>query len=69
MVTFSSSFIRFINLVIFSFQLDVYKSDFEMERQARQDIANEREELLSDLKLLQRRNQQLIDEAQSRYVI
>lgn len=50
------------------FQLDVYKSDFEMERQSRQDIANEREELLSDLKLLQRRNQQLIDEAQSRYV-
>jgi len=48
--------------------LDVYKSDFEMERQARQDIANEREELLSDLKLLQRRNQQLIEEAQSRYV-
>jgi len=47
-------------------QLDVYKSDFEMERQARQDIANEREEILSDLKLLQRRNQQLIDESQSR---
>ncbi|XP_037046614.1 NF-kappa-B essential modulator isoform X2 [Bradysia coprophila] len=47
-------------------QLDVYKSDFEMERQSRQDIANEREELLSDLKLLQRRNQQLIEEAQSR---
>lgn len=52
----------------FFFQLDVYKSDFEMERQSRQDIANEREELLSDLKLLQRRNQQLIDEAQSRYL-
>lgn len=37
-----------------------------MERQSRQDIANEREELLSDLKLLQRRNQQLIEEAQQR---
>lgn len=38
-----------------------------MERSSRQDLASEREDLLTDLKLLQRRNQQLIDEAQARY--
>lgn len=45
--------------------MDIYKSDFEIERSSRQDLASEREELLADLKLLQRRNQQLIDEARS----
>lgn len=49
-------------------QLDVYRTDFESERSSRQDMANEREEILSDLKLLQRRNQQLIEESQARYV-
>lgn len=49
-------------------QLDIYRNDFEIERQSRQDLASEREELLSDLKLLQRRNQQLIEEAQSRSI-
>lgn len=38
-----------------------------MERSSRQELASEREDLLTDLKLLQRRNQQLIDEAQARY--
>lgn len=38
----------------------MYREDFETERKSRQDIASEREELLSDLKLLQRRNEELM---------
>lgn len=47
--------------------MEIYRNDFEMERSSRQNLASEREDLLTDLKLLQRRNQQLIDEAQARY--
>lgn len=46
--------------------MEVYKHDFDIEREARQELANERDEILSDLKLLQRRNQQLIEEAQAK---
>lgn len=45
-------------------QLVVYKTDFEIERTSRQDLASEREDLLSDLKLLQRRNAELLEQAQ-----
>lgn len=42
-------------------QMEVYKSDFMMERQARQEIAAEKELILTDLKMLQRRNQVLTE--------
>lgn len=47
-------------------QLELYRVDFEAEKKSRLDIQEEREEILSDLKLLQRRNQQLIEEANKR---
>lgn len=46
-------------------QLDIYKTDFEAERSARADLASEKDRILGDLKLLQKRNQQLIDEVQN----
>lgn len=49
-------------------QLDIYKVDFEAERSARAELASEKDHILSDLKLLQKRNQQLIDEIQNRRV-
>lgn len=39
-----------------------------MERNARQSLAGEKEQLLTDLKMLQRRNQQFIEELSSRRV-
>lgn len=48
--------------------MEVYKDDFETERQARQDLAGEKDQILSDLQLLQKRNQALIEEAQSKYI-
>lgn len=42
-------------------QMEVYKTDFMMERQARQEIAAEKELILTDLKMLQRRNQLLTE--------
>lgn len=45
-------------------QLDIYKTDFEAERTARAELASEKDRILSDLKLLQKRNQQLIEEVQ-----
>lgn len=41
-------------------QLEVFRDDFETERKSRQEMASEREEILSDLKLLQRRNEELM---------
>lgn len=46
-------------------QLDIYKNDFEAERTARAELASEKDRVLTDLKLLQRRNQQLIEEVQN----
>ncbi|XP_055630728.1 NF-kappa-B essential modulator-like isoform X2 [Toxorhynchites rutilus septentrionalis] len=46
-------------------QLDIYKNDFEAERTARAQLASEKDRALSDLKLLQKRNQQLIEEVQN----
>lgn len=42
-------------------QMEVYKTDFMMEREARQEIAAEKELILTDLKMLQRRNQVLTE--------
>lgn len=46
-------------------QLDIYKNDFEAERTARAELASEKDRILTDLKLLQKRNQQLIEEVQN----
>lgn len=46
-------------------QLDIYKVDFEAERSARGELASEKDRILADLKLLQKRNQQLIEEVQN----
>lgn len=46
-------------------QLDIYKNDFEAERTARSELASEKDRVLTDLKLLQKRNQQLIEEVQN----
>ncbi|XP_075981479.1 NF-kappa-B essential modulator kenny isoform X2 [Anticarsia gemmatalis] len=40
-------------------QLDLYKSDFEAEREAREKMASEKETILTDLRTTQRRNQEL----------
>lgn len=52
-----------INLA--STQMEVYKTDFMMERQARQEIAAEKELILTDLKMLQRRNQVLTESSRA----
>lgn len=43
-------------------QLEVYRTDFEMERTSRENLAGEKEQLISDIKMLQRRNQELTEE-------
>ncbi|XP_073953243.1 NF-kappa-B essential modulator kenny isoform X1 [Choristoneura fumiferana] len=45
-------------------QLDLYKSDFEAEREAREKMAAEKENILTDLRTTQRRNQELIQHIQ-----
>lgn len=47
-------------------QLDIYSKDFQMERESRQKLAGEKDQLLMDLKMLQKRNQQLIEQTQAR---
>lgn len=47
---------------VLKIQLETYKNDFEMERSCRQTIAGEKEQTLTELKLLQRRNEQLREE-------
>lgn len=47
-----------------SFQCEVFKNDFELERHARQEIAGEREKLCAEINLLKKRNQLLVEEAQ-----
>lgn len=43
----------------------MYRTDFEIERTQREEMAREREQLLADIHLLKKRNQALVDEAQS----
>lgn len=54
------------NMDILTKQVEIYNNDFNIERRDRQNIAAEKEQILNELKLLQRRNQQLIEEQQSR---
>lgn len=46
-------------------QVNVYQADFELERTSRAELAGEKERLLQDLRHLQRRNNQLIDDLQA----
>ncbi|XP_066155004.1 optineurin-like isoform X2 [Euwallacea fornicatus] len=43
-------------------QLDVYKTDFEAEREAKEDVKREKKKIAEDLQHLHRRNQQLQEE-------
>ncbi|CAG2061371.1 unnamed protein product, partial [Timema podura] len=43
-------------------QVEVYQSDFNAEREARERLVGEKDQLAEDLRHLQRRNQQLIDD-------
>ena len=69
----SDSFVKFqnerdelkVNMDILKTQVELYRKDFEMERTARENLAGEKEQILTDLRLLQRRNQQLIEEQQA----
>lgn len=47
-------------------QVDVYRTDFQQERSAREKLVNEKENIITDLQLLQKRNKELIDDAQKR---
>jgi hypothetical protein len=50
---------------VFFVQVEVYQSDFNAEREARENLAGEKERLAEDLRHLQRRNQQLLDELEA----
>lgn len=45
-------------------QVEIYRNDFQMEREAREKIASEKDSLAADLSLLQKRNKELIEESQ-----
>ncbi|XP_063702667.1 NF-kappa-B essential modulator [Culicoides brevitarsis] len=47
-------------------QVEVYQKDFLMEREAREKLVTEKENILSELQLLKMRNKQLIDHEQER---
>ncbi|XP_021932009.1 optineurin isoform X2 [Zootermopsis nevadensis] len=49
-------------ITILKAQVEVYQSDFNAEREARENLAGEKERLAEDLRHLQCRNQQLLDE-------
>jgi len=52
-------------IAILKAQVEVYQSDFNAEREARENLAGEKERLAEDLRHLQRRNQQLLDELEA----
>ncbi|XP_069682228.1 optineurin-like isoform X2 [Periplaneta americana] len=52
-------------ITILKAQVEVYQSDFNAEREARENLAGEKERLAEDLRHLQRRNQQLLDELEA----
>lgn len=43
----------------------MFRNDFELERKARVEMVNERDQMIADMKLLKKRNHALVDEAQS----
>lgn len=53
----------FVQCKSFTFQLEQYQKDFESEKTAREEIAQAREQWLSDLQMLQQRNRELMSMA------
>lgn len=53
----------FVQCKSFTFQLEQYQKDFESEKTAREEIAQVREQWLSDLQMLQQRNRELMSMA------
>ncbi|XP_055918002.1 NF-kappa-B essential modulator isoform X2 [Eupeodes corollae] len=56
-----------VDLDVLTQQLEIYCRDFKIEQEARENLANEKDQLLADLRELQRKNQGLIEEAQKKY--
>lgn len=56
-----------IDLDVLTQQLEIYSRDFKTEQECRENLANEKDQLLADLRELQRKNQELIQEAQKNY--
>lgn len=52
-------------IAILKAQVEVYQSDFNAEREARESLAGEKDRVAEDLRHLQRRNQQLLDDLES----
>lgn len=55
------NFVKYVNPV-FIHQVEVYQSDFNAERQAREALVAEKEKIAEELRLLHRRNKDLIEE-------
>ena len=55
-----------IDLDVLTQQLEIYSKDFKTEQESRENLANEKDQLLSDLRELQKKNQELIQEAQKK---
>lgn len=51
---------------VFISQTEIYHKDFLMEREAREKLVTEKDNILSELQLLKMRNKQLIDDAEER---
>lgn len=51
-------------ITLLEHQTEVHRKDFEMERESRQTALKEKQQLLQDLRNLQRHNQELIEEHQ-----
>jgi len=50
---------------LLSAQVEIYRNDFQMEREAREKLVSEKDILLNELSLLQKRNKELLDKAQN----
>lgn len=61
---FNCLFTSTLGFFVFN-QCDVFRNDFELERKQREEMACERDQMIADIKMLKKRNQALIDEAQS----
>ncbi|XP_055848721.1 NF-kappa-B essential modulator-like isoform X2 [Episyrphus balteatus] len=56
-----------IDLDVLTQQLEIYSKDFKTEQESRENLANEKDQLLSDLREMQKKNQELIQEAQKNF--
>lgn len=56
-----------VDLDVLTHQLEIYCRDFKIEQESRENLANEKDQLLADLRDMQKKNQELIQEAQRNY--